>query len=262
MDVRLLKAMVIGDGCLDIHKRYRNARFTCVHSIKQKEYLLWKRALLEASGFKTRMDEYWNTTNIHTGKRALFCRLESAVSPSLTELRNLMYPKLLGFRSGILDDLDALHLAIIFMDDGTRSYERMRSGMRNGVRCMVECVPHIARFRFCLQSHGIVGAEQFRSWMIKRFSIRSNISMIKGAPVLEIVRMADKEKFVETIRPHVHETMKYKIEGGFDGHTIHRERLSERTPNEEKSKGAMRQSELAGNEPQEVESKSSARQLQ
>jgi len=248
MDVRLLKAMVIGDGCLDIHKRYRNARFTCIHSIKQKEYLLWKRALLEASGFKTLLYEYWNTTNIHTGKRALFCRLESGVSPALTELRNLMYPKLLGFRSGILDDLDALHLAIIFMDDGTKSFLRRRSGMRDGVRCSVECAPHIAKFRFCLQSHGIVGVQQFRDWMLRKFSINSTTSIIKGAPVLEIGRIADKQRFVETIQPYIHETMKYKIEGGFDGHVIHRERLSERTPSEdEKSEGAMRQSELAGN---------------
>lgn len=248
MDVRLLKAMVIGDGCLDIHKRYRNARFSCIHSIKQKDYLLWKRSLLEASGFKTRLDEYWNTTNIHTGMRAMFCRLESAVSPSLTELRNLMYPKIFGFRPGILDDLDALHLAIVFMDDGTKSFLRRRSGMRDGVRCRVECTPHIAKFRICLQSHGTVGVQQFRDWMLRKFSINSTTSIIKGAPVLEIARIADKQRFVETIQPYIHETLKYKIEGGFDGHTIRRERLSERTSSEdEKSEGTMRQSELAGN---------------
>lgn len=253
--------MVIGDGCLDIHKRYRNARFTCMHSIKQKEYLLWKRSLLTASGFKTRYDEFWNTTNIHTGKRALMCRLESGVSETLTELRSKMYPKSLGFRNGILDDFEAIHLAIIFMDDGTRAFVNRRSGMRNSVRCIVECTPHIAKFRFCLQSHGVVGVRQFQDWMVGKFSINSRISMIKGSPVLEIGRIADKQRFVDIVKPFIHETMKYKIEGGFDGHIIHRERLSERTSSEEKSEGTIRQSELAGNEPQEVEPKSPTRQL-
>lgn len=230
MDARLIKAMVIGDGCLDIHKRYRNARFTCTHSIKQKEYALWKRGLLSDSGLRVRYDEFWNTTNPHTGKRGLMCRLESCVDPFLTNLRPLMYPKLDGFKPGVLDDLEAIHLAIIFMDDGTKCVNKHCRTTVNWVPTKVECTPYLSAFRFCLQSHGVEGANQFIGWLDSKFGIHARIAMIKGSPVVEIGRRVDKEKFVETVRPFMHETIMYKLEGSFSTTIVRRDRLSEKAP--------------------------------
>ena len=56
MDIRLLKAMVIGDGSLDVKSCTGNvnARLKIAHGVKQKDYLLWKRDLLSTGTKKRR----------------------------------------------------------------------------------------------------------------------------------------------------------------------------------------------------------------
>ena len=258
MDVKLIKAIVIGDGCLDIHKRYRNARFTCCHSVKQKDYLLWKQDLLTASGLQTRYDEFWNTTNPHTGKKALMCRIESVVSPVLTVLREMMYPRIDGFKPGVLDDLEDIHLAIIFMDDGSRAVQKKVGSTIDGKYASIPCEPWISQFRISMQAYGYGGCIQFCDWMYRKFGIRAKAYKQGNGYVVVVQRQSDKARFVDVVRPFIHPSLVYKIEGTFEKHVIRRERLSKKAPEENR---AMRQSELAGNEPQEGEPKSSPRQL-
>jgi len=233
MDDSLIKAMVIGDGCLCNGREaqgYRNYRFTCLHSIKQKEYLLWKRGLLADLGVKTWYSEFLNTTNSHTGKKAMMCRIETGVSPYFTDLHGVMYPKEKGFKPGVLDDLEAKHLAVIFMDDGTKQVLKKGGQTRGNVRVVYECEPYISAFRFCLQSHGWVGAQQFADWLNAKYNVYSRVHSQKGSAVLDIQRNAAKERFRELIAPHVHPSMAYKLEGSLHFRVIHRERLSERAP--------------------------------
>jgi recombination protein RecA len=233
MDDLLVKAMVIGDGCLCNGREaqgYRNYRFTCLHSIKQKEYLLWKSRLLAEAGIKTWYSEFWSTTNPHTGKKALMCRIESGVSSHFTDLHGLMYPKKNGFKPGVLEDLEVKHLAIIFMDDGTKDVLRKGGRTKGGVRVVYECEPYIHAFRLCLQSHGRDGAQQFSNWLSAKFGVYSRVHSQCGSAVLDIQRNEAKERFRELIAPHVHPSMAYKLEGSLHFHAIHRERLSERAP--------------------------------
>jgi hypothetical protein len=255
MDVRLIKAMVIGDGCLNLHKRYRNVRFLCTHSIAQKEYLLWKRDLLAAGGLSCGYCEFENVTNPHTGKIGRMCRIESAVSPVLTVLKERMYPKSSGFADGILDDLDAMHLAIIFMDDGSAARQRKVSWLKDGVRSRVPCIPYIAQFRFSLQSHGQTGCEQFSSWLRRRFGIHSKVWAQGDGYAVVVYRNEDKELLRDIMSPFIHPSLDYKIKGSVHAVAYHRERLSEGAPER-----VVRQSDLAGNEPQEMGPKSPVRQ--
>jgi len=235
MNDPLIKAMVIGDGCLCNGREaqgYRNYRFTCLHSIKQKEYLLWKRGLLFGAGIKTWYSEFLSTTNPNTGKKALMCRIESGVSPHLSDLHGLMYPKENGFKPGVLEDLEAKHLAVIFMDDGTKDVLRKGGRTKNGIRVVYECEPYISTFRFCLQSHGRVGAQQFADWLNAKFKIYSRVHSQKGSAVLDIQRNEAKDRFRELVAPYIHPSMAYKLEGSLHFHVIHRERLSERAPRE------------------------------
>lgn len=255
MDLKLIKAAVIGDGCLCNGRQkqgYINYRFSCTHSSKQKDYLLWKKDLLAAAGLATWYSEFENVTNPHTGKRGLMCRIESPVDSRLTVLYGQMYPKSEGFKPGVLDDIDELGLAIIFMDDGGKQVNKVTSVYPNGKRTQIPCVPYIGSFRLALQSHGWSGAEQFRDWLLSRFGVHASICSQNGSPVLSICRMADKERFRSIVSPSIHPCVAYKVDGSFQmTHLAHRERLSERGPY-----GAMRQSELAGNEPREGEPKS------
>jgi len=244
VDIRLLKAMVIGDGCLDIRDRYRNARFSIMHSVKQKDYLLWKKDLLEAGGFRTSYFEFENVTNPHTGKKALMCRIESNVSVELTILRGQLYPKSEGFKPGVLDDLEDIHLAIIFMDDGTRCVTKTCGTTLKGKRYTYPCDPYISSFRFALQSHGFSGANQFCVWLKDKFSVDARVVQQAGQAVVSIYRNASKKKFRHIVTPHIHTSLAYKIDGTFKCHSIRRERLSEKAPDQ-----VVRQSDLTGNEP-------------
>jgi hypothetical protein len=258
MDIRLVKAVVIGDGCLGIkhHTRNINARLTITHSVKQKDYLLWKKDLLEAGGLPTWYSEFINTVNPHTGKKGLMCRVESGANPVLTVLRGQMYPKENGFCQGVLDDLEAIHLAIIFMDDGCKQVNKtVRIGYR--LKKSYPCHPYIASYQLSLQSHGFSGANQFVDWLDAKFGIHAAVWRQKGQAKVAVYRNKDKELFRQVVSPHIHSSLAYKLDGQFNAHVIHRERLSERTPNgDEMSNGAVRQSELAGIEPREGEPKS------
>lgn len=248
--------MVIGDGHLGVKsgQGYVNYRFACMHSARQKDYLLWKRELLQAAGLRTWYDEYMNTINPKTGKKGLMCRIESPVSPVLTVLHGQMYPKSEGFRPGVLDDLEDLHLAIIFMDDGSRQVNKRMGTTINGKRYNYDCEPYIAAFRISLQSCGWSGCAQFCSWLKGRFGVHASVWSQKGAPVVGIYRNSDKELFRSIVSPHIHSSMSYKIDGNF--HAC-RERLSERASSEgHVPEGTMRQSDLAGNQPREEEPKS------
>lgn len=209
---------------------YRNARFSCTHGSKQKEYLLWKRELLSAGGLKTWYSEFINTTNPHTGKKALMCRIESAVSPILTVLLGQMYPKSEGFQSGVLDDLNELHLAIIFMDDGGKVVNRTAGTTIKGKRYSYQCEPYISGFRIALQSHGETGVAQFRDWLWSRFAVEARVFRQNGSPIIGICKNSAKARFRDVIQPNIHPSMAYKIDGTFECHTRHRERLSERAP--------------------------------
>jgi hypothetical protein len=254
MDIRLVKAMVIGDGSLDVRSRSNvNARFKVNHGVKQKDYLLWKRDLLAASGLNTWYGETLNTINPHTGKKGILCWMESGANPVLTVLRDLLYPKSEGFKPGVLDDLEALHLAIIFMDDGGKQVNKKVGWYVKGRRVTAEVEPYIASYCFSLQSHGFAGANQFCDWLNTKFGINAKVWTQKGQPKVAICRNDDKERFRTLIAPFIHPCVAYKLDGTVHARVIHRERLSERTPEEVR---AMRQSELAGNELQEGEPKS------
>jgi len=115
--IPLIKAMVIGDGCLALDKRWRgsNARLQIAHGLDQQEYLFWKAALLQRLGFRITYYEYRSPKS-----PTVTVAIQTNRDSTLTPVYSLMYPKLRGFEPGVLDDLDERCLAIIYMDDGCR----------------------------------------------------------------------------------------------------------------------------------------------
>lgn len=217
--------MVIGDGHLQVKKTHKNAILIVGHSIKQREYCLWKKSLIENTGMVAHYYEYEATTNPFTEKKGIFSVFYTRAYSELTGLRNLMYPKDKGFRPGVLDDLAPLHLAIIFQDDGGKV---MCKTVRYGKKSVPLVEPYIASYRIALQSHGNKGVSQFCEWMGQRFGITAKPLLVPSGYTVAIYRKADKAKFRDLIRSYVHPTMMYKLEGTFEAHVIHRERLSER----------------------------------
>jgi len=246
VDTALVKAMVIGDGCLRIRKDCKTPIITITHSAKQEEYLVWKKNLLEKAGYVSNFRKCLHVVNKYTGKRDWMVNITTRAYKEFLGIRNLMYPKTKGFPSGVLDDLGLLHLAIIFQDDGCKVTTGTVS-WANGTRKRLP-VPCISSYRIALQSHG-QGSFQFCDWLMSKFGVTAKSLLTKYGYVVAIYRSYDKARFRDLISPFMHSTMMYKLEGTFEAHVNCGERLSER--GFEETSRIMQQSELPGKKPEE-----------
>ena len=109
--------MVLGDGFLQ-KTGSRNARLRLEHSLKQKEYLLWKVKQLK----KLFSGKIHQIKRIHplTKSQYSYVRAQSNATPELGRLRNIFYP---CGKKKIPENLkdylkESVSLAIWFMDDG------------------------------------------------------------------------------------------------------------------------------------------------
>lgn len=228
MDERLIKCMVIGDGYLSIAKWHRNAYFGCLHSVRQKAYLLWKQQLLATSGLFTRFSERADHGSALVAPTEGRCEIKSRVHPQLTALYERLYPKGRGFSDGILDDLDEFHLAIIFMDDGGKNAaSHTVSKEWRGRKYTYEYDRHIISFTFHLQSSGTLGCGQFCDWLLTKFGVEARIAHQVGHPIVRVYKTKAKERLRDAVSPHLIPPMRYKVEGRLHARP---ERLSEEAP--------------------------------
>src|SRR3990172_668758 len=107
--------MILGDGCLRQKPNEQNYQYIMTHSIKQKDYALWKQSILNQIGtVKTYTYEYHDTQypqiTISSNTRRYF-----------TKLRSIFYTpeKKKTISKKILSKITPLGLAIWYMDDGT-----------------------------------------------------------------------------------------------------------------------------------------------
>lgn len=122
----IILGSLLGDGSIRIHPKYKNARFSFRHSIKQKEYFLWKCSKLkeisaDKSIFIQKNDGYSLNDKLRYQSRAL---------PALTELYKITHKKAFLIRRKWLNYMSALSLAIWWFDDGS-----IISNGRKGVIC-------------------------------------------------------------------------------------------------------------------------------
>ncbi len=122
----LILGSLLGDGSIKIHSKYKNARFSFKHSIKQKDYFFWKIKQLEEISSK----KCWWKQKSGFNENIVF-RYQSNALPILSELYNLTHPKgALKIRRKWLNQLTALSLAVWWLDDGS-----IISNGRKGVIC-------------------------------------------------------------------------------------------------------------------------------
>jgi len=101
---QVLYGSLLGDGCLPNDINSRNARFSEKHNVRQKDYLLWKKDILE---------ERIKFGKISYDKRRDIIGIRSHSNPLLTLTRNIFYPN--GrkvIRKNILEKLSLLGLAM------------------------------------------------------------------------------------------------------------------------------------------------------
>ncbi len=106
--------LALGDGYITRPRsRNGNSNLRMNHSIKQKEYLLLKKEMLEEVGIKSIYREYADKNGFRV------CYVLTRKYPEITEVRNLLYVNgVKTISQNLVDILDERSLALLFQDDG------------------------------------------------------------------------------------------------------------------------------------------------
>ena len=192
-------AMILGDGCIQkSNSKNGNCNLKIGHSIKQTEYLLWKKSIIDQIGsVKTR---YWN----YEKQNAVY--IETNARIYFTKLEKLFYDnRKKNINSKILNKLTTLSLAIWFMDDGYISYNK--SGSPYG--------------ELCTDQLPLEQVKLIQQWFFKKFKMTVGIRELKYLTGKQKGTIAYRIKFNKEncsklsniIFPYVNqiECMKYKL---------------------------------------------------
>lgn len=133
----LLISLLLGDGTIQ-----NNNVFKLSHCIQQLPYLEWKIKQLNNFGIRhTDIKSYTSTSGYNVGKKVVYCKLRSM--PFTKTLRRVVYKptKLIANRK-LLNRLDALGVAIWYMDDGHINIRKNKDGNAIGLYIRLStCIP-------------------------------------------------------------------------------------------------------------------------
>ena len=194
----ILLGSLLGDGSLKINKGYKNARFSFRHSIKQKEYFLFKRNILHKSISAPK--DMWEQTQ-GTDWQPHKLRYQSRALVSLSYLYHITHK---GSSSGKirirrtwLNLMDAQALAIWWCDDGS-----LVANTKQGV--------------FCTDGFSYQDVKILDAYMKKVWGISTAVHPVgkgrTGHYRLWIRSVTDLKIFLRIIMPHIPVfSMLYKV---------------------------------------------------
>lgn len=108
---------ILGDGCLCDNWSKTNYRLKMSHSIKQREYVLWKYGILRD----------WILTEPKVYEKTKSITIRTISHPELTDLHGIFYrDKKKIIPKNIQDLLNPLTMAVWFMDDGNIIRDKSR----------------------------------------------------------------------------------------------------------------------------------------
>ena len=117
---QLLIGSLLGDGCFcSVGKHAKNMCLSIAHSEKQKEYLEYKWRILSNYDLVSPIIEYHLNNKIYSHELVEY-RFKSKLHPIFTDIRNKYYDSngCKRVSKEFVKDIDALGLAIWYMDDG------------------------------------------------------------------------------------------------------------------------------------------------
>lgn len=206
-DKAFLIGCILGDGCLRKpiarkNKKVGNVSLLLTHSIKQKEYMLWKvdriRNILNSNyTAKVRFINNSGYPGICWEKSHKYFRI----------LRKWLYPNnKKQISSMVLNKLTAEAIAVWYMDDGSLTKKK-----RNG---HIHAREATLNTYLSYQDNQVIINYFYQKWDIKMLHNKS-----KGKYRL---RFGGKElwKFVKLIKDHVHPSMSYKIDLQYEREVI------------------------------------------
>lgn len=195
----MLLALSLGDGCVHNPKKSKLAYLDIAHHIKNTDYILWKEKIISRMGYTCNVGSKKNKT-------ALFKKVYTRGYVILEHIRNKLYKnKKKIFRKEWVKNLEPIHLAILWMDDGC--FVKQRQKLRSGNPYIYECG------QLATQSFDKKSNENIIKWL-KKFNINSYLIYSKKRNFYYIkMNRENLFKLVEVIKPYVLKvpSMHYKI---------------------------------------------------
>lgn len=197
---QIILGSILGDGCISKYRKPKdtklllNSTLTIVQGIKQKDYLEYKKELLERNNIKCTIKQRKLNTKPRYIKGVL---LKEYPSFSLTTCRNVVFNKYRDIfynsrkhLSKYLYKLNALGLAIWYMDDGYCS--------QNSIN-------------FCTNCFTYKEVQLLQTILKHNFDLETTVHKSNlGHPIIHI-RAKSRKRFIDLVSPYICECLKYKL---------------------------------------------------
>lgn len=188
--LQLLIGSLLGDGSfVSPGKHTKNYYLSITHGFKQKSYLEYKLSILSKHNLASKISEYTYVDKRFKKEEYTGYRIKTRLHPIFTEIRNKYYDKTghKRVKYEFIKDIDALGLAIWYMDDG---YVTKNS-----------CI-----FSSC--SFTIEEQEILSRILLDKFNLHFSVGKNDNSMYLYA---ADFSKFVKIVKPYIVEDMQYKL---------------------------------------------------
>lgn len=184
----IILGSLLGDGSLKIYPRYKNARFSFRHSIKQKEYFDWKVNQLKEISSRKFVWLQGKDKNDGWGSQKL--RYQSMALAELTDVyKKTSRQGKLDIKRKWLNKMTPLSLAIWWLDDGS-----LITNSRRGVFCTDQ---------FSLKEVKILANYLKKVWRVEVKVGRVNKTNRRNQYRLWIRSSEELQKFLRIIMPHI-----------------------------------------------------------
>jgi hypothetical protein len=200
---KLVMDLALGDGYITKPRTdSAGASLVVKHSAKQSEYLLYKKGLLEHYGMPCSLDSYEDK------KGYSVLQLRTSKNHIVRKVRDKLYVN--GVKTLTPNNLslfDSVSLALLYQDDGSREHAKWHrcDGRKYAVK------PYINQFVLYVNNFSDTDVVNLLGAML-RLGVAGRAGKRKNYNVILVSRVAEKEKFAETVTPLLHYSMKYKID--------------------------------------------------
>lgn len=200
----IVSSIVLGDGYIT-----KKGNLCFSHTEDHYEYGNWKMELLIEKGFKFIKTRLVNNKNPYVNSKPIYI-WQSSASQYFKELRAYFYPN--GKKEiplNIFNNWEALHLSILYQDDGRCNKTSNRIISINGIRSKQKCDPYVNHYEFCKNSWNKPINEKFQE-LLKKFNINSRVYFPKNT--IYISDKESKHNFKNLVKDYILPCMNYKIQ--------------------------------------------------
>lgn len=199
---QIILGSILGDGYISEYTRPENSKLLLnsqlriVHGLKQEQYIKYKSSLLEREGLKCHL-HYIDKTNYkeHYIKGILVKEVGSWTmqvqrNVSFNKYRQMFYKNRIKYINRYIYRLNALGLAIWYMDDGCYN--------NNGIHLYTNCFNN--KDLILLQN------------MLKHnFNLDTTLQNCSSGGKAIYIKASSKKQFLKIIEPYICDCMKYKL---------------------------------------------------